>query len=199
MWVGWRLLVWILWLMIAAAAVVASASADERVHRITAEIERLRSLQLARATTDVLEALLRPGTMAIPSRYRFTVFLFDPDANVLLPWFPHRITDVLDPKAFAPGIGAAGMAFFEDDTRLVTGDEVSSGRYGLSADQQAAFSQFRAVIATPIRSTRAVKVGVLAAIADHDDHHFEADGAEELFERLADDVGAVIERLTPHS
>jgi len=42
-------------------------------------------------------------------------------------------------------------------------------------------------------------VGVLAAIADHDDHHFEADGAEELFERLADDVGAVIERLTPHS
>ena len=197
MWVGWRSVVGVAWLVVAVLAVAASARKDDKVARIAARVSELEPLQVAGATVDTLEALLRPGTKGMPGDYSLSVYLFDPDFKRLLPWFPDRVTDLSDPRVFVPGSGATGTSWSDEATQLVTGEEVSSSRYGLTDAQQVTYSAYRSVIASPIFTPSGKKVGVLTAIARGDDGYFGDDAAVKSFEGLARDVGVILARLRP--
>ena len=197
MWVGWRDAIGAIWLVVAALTVAGSARADERVAKLFRELNQRRHWQRARATEKVLSALLEPLATGIPDEYRLSAYLFDAEKGELLPWFPKVDADDLEIQTFAPGIGATGEAWSQKQTILVTDNEVSSDRYRLSPAQQVAFMPYRAVVATPVRTTAGAEIGMLTAISTVNDHHFDDAQAVEAFEDLAEAVGAVIEVLAP--
>lgn len=196
-WVGWRDAIGGAWLLVAGLTVAASSQADERISRLFREVNKKRVWQRARATSEALEALLRPGTKGFPDVYRFSVYLFDEERQVLLPWYPKVAAEDAEVRTFAPGIGATGAAWSDGQTLLVTDDEVSSDRYHLSKAQQLAFRGYRAVSAAPMRSTAGVEMGMLTAISTVNDRFFDDAPAVERFEGLAEAVGAVVELMSP--
>lgn len=109
------------------------------------------------------------GTPSFPApaagvQYEWSVSVIDAKSRLLLPSFPSRVIDPTDPRVFRFGCGATGKAFEDAAVIVATGAAVSNADYGLSPDQQAHFSGYRSVAATPIlfRGTR--PVGVLSAI-----------------------------------
>jgi len=128
----------------------------------------------------------------MPATYRFTVYLFDPEANVLLPIFPDPATGLDDIRAFPPGKGATGMAYSQMKLFLVTGEAVFDDTWGLTAEQQQHWAGYSTVVATPIWAEGAEPKGVLSAISRDEDGFFDDPTAQARLREIADVIGVVL-------
>lgn len=178
------------WFIAAAIAIHSSTKRDEAIQSLSDE-ERERQQKLRRAAAlELMSALLRPGTLGIPSHYEFTVYIFDDDK--LLPAWPVLDSDSLDPRIFSPGSGATGTAWADKEMVVVTGSAVANADYGLTPDQQEFFKQYKTAVATPISREDETFFGVLTALAEVDDQYFSGDGPGQRFLRDLSDVMGVL-------
>lgn len=180
------------WIGVAVTTVVLGTRREERLDQLLTATARQRRQLRDLATEEILSALLRRGTRTIPRRYLLVVYLYDPELDELYPVFPDPRRGADDERVFKPGAGAAGFAFANRKLIVVTGDAVSDETYGLTPAQQSRFTEFRAVVATPVSPDGEQPVGVLSAISRTDDGYFaDAPGQANLRE-LADIVGVVL-------
>lgn len=188
---GVRALVATGWIGIVVASVAVGTKRDVRLARIVETAARQRDQLRLRATEDILSALLRPGTKDIPSTYRFTVYLHEPERDELRAAFPFPAGSA-DLLTFRPGDGATGLAFQKRQLILVTGDAVSNATHGLTPGQRQHFSSYRVVVATPIWREGLRPIGVLTAISEENDGHFDKDSSVAALRELADVIGVVL-------
>ncbi|HSH59105.1 MAG TPA: GAF domain-containing protein [Acidimicrobiales bacterium] len=180
------------WIGTVVASVIIGAKRDVRLAQVVETVARQRDQLRLRATEDILSALLRPGTKDIPANYGFTVYLLDPERDELRAAFPSPGPDSVDLLTFRPGAGATGLAFQKRQLILVTGDAVSDATHGLTPGQREHFASYRVVVATPIWREGLRPIGVLTAISEENDGHFDKDSSVAALRELADVIGVVL-------
>ena len=188
-----RTLVAIGWVVVALLTVSAATrregSIDQLVKGQAAERERFRSL----ATSEILSALLRPGTKGTPAAYTWSVYLPN-EANQLVPSFPSTPDSAI--QTFESGCGATGIAFRDRGPLIVvTDDAVSDETHGLTDAQQRYFREYKAVVATPIWVSDRV-IGVLTAISKVNDGYFATAAGGPVIRELATMVGVVLTNIS---
>ncbi|CAN5805830.1 hypothetical protein BH23ACT12_BH23ACT12_21540 [soil metagenome] len=189
-----RLIVTGAWVVIATFAVISAMRRDQQLDRLMRKEQGQRDRLHQLALSATLSALLRAG--GIPGNYEANIYVFDANRNLLMPAFPRATSDPSDLTVFAPGNGATGLAWERGELILVTGDAVSDSSYGLTAQQQAHFSAYNAVAATPILAPEGDSIGVLTAIAMENDLYFESESGEDDFRSLADVIGVLLARVS---
>ena len=196
---GWRIAAMGFWLIVAAAAIVASQTRDW-TNDARAAAQHLIALSSHRSVIrSHLTLILEPEKTGIPDSYRTCVYL--PDNGLLLPWFPDFVNDTSDLRVFAYGKGATGTAYSEQRPVAVVGDAVSSEEYGLTPAQQELFANCQVVVAAPIRLLKDDVIGVLSTISEHNDGTFISDDAQiraegvNLLTELADEIGVTLEGM----
>jgi hypothetical protein len=187
-----RIVVAFFWVAVVAGTLVLGAERDAQVGGIIATTGRQREQLRRQATDDILSALTGERPTGMPGNYRFTVYLFDPEANVLLPIFPEPSTGPDDIRAFPPGKGATGMAYTQMKLFLVTGEAVYDDTWGLTVEQQQRWADYRTVVATPIWSEGDQPKGVLSAISREEDGFFDDPTAQARLREIADVIGVVL-------
>lgn len=197
-WTDWhslvRAVVVAIWVVTAAVAVTAASKRDEAIQQLSEDRKaQLRRLRLI-ATTELLAALLRPGTKNMPPHYQFTVYLFDEQQGLLRPIWPTiDFRDAPDPRVFAPGNGATGSAWRDRQTVVVTGSEVANAKYGLTDEQQTYFAGYQTAVATPIWEDATTPFGVLTALGTEDDGYFSDQGpGRDSIQVLSDTIGVLL-------
>lgn len=185
-----RLAITVLWVVVVILGLIVDSRRDARLDKVLATGERQRKQLRLRATDDILTALLTSRGPGLPDHYRFTVYVFEADTDLLLPVFPNP-GGVDDIRAFSPGEGAAGAAYQRKSLVLVTGDAVSDGTWHLTPEQQAHWGHYRAVVATPIW-VEEQPIGVLSAISKKNDRCFDEPAAQARLRELADVIGVVL-------
>jgi hypothetical protein len=182
------------WIVTAVVTVTAATKRDEAIQQLSDDRKaQLRQLRLI-ATTELLAALLRPGTKNIPAHYEFTVYLFDEDQDLLRPICPTiDFRDAPDPRVFAPGNGATGSAWRDRQTVVVTGSEVANAKYGLTPEQQEYFAGYQTAVPTPIWEDATTPFGVLTALGTDDDGYFSDQGSgRDSLQVLSDTIGVLL-------
>lgn len=185
------------WSTTAIMTVGSASKRDEAIQQLSEDRKaQLRRLRLI-AFTELLDALLRPGTKNIPEHYEFTVYLYDDQQEHLRPIWP--VVDFRgapDPRVFAPGNGATGSAWRDRRMVVVTGSEVANARYGLTNEQQSYFAGYETAVATPIWEDAANPFGVLTALGTHDDGYFSDQGpGRDSLHVLSDTIGVLLKAV----
>jgi hypothetical protein len=196
-WSGlWRGLLLILWLLVAGWVLTGEIRRSERIDSLTEDRRQfLRQLRVM-GTSEVLHALLSPGSRGIPDQYEFTLYVYDSDKNLLAPLFPQMdFRSAPDPRCFEPGNGATGSAWTSRRIVVVTGSEVASGHYGLTKEQQEFFAGYNAVAAAVVWKEGTEPIGVVTAIAKTDDAYFDGLQGLDSLRVLADVLGVVLSRI----
>ena len=194
-----RFFVSLAWIGTVVGTIIVSGRRDSSLDRVMATADRVMATAVRqrqqlrlRATDDLLSTLLGERKAGLPDGYRFTVYVFDRESDLLLPVFPEPFTGPDDIRVFAPGCGAAGNAFQSKSLLLVTGDAVSDNTYGLTAAQQARWADYRSVVATPIWVDGERPIGVLSAISKSDDGSFDEPAIQARLREVADVIGIVL-------
>lgn len=198
-WVRWLLMIsWVL----AAAFIVTdqvqrNKRSDESIDNFNSLTDTTR-VRLKRQADDAraaaFDGFLKPDYW-FPRKWNWTVYLYDEETHLLSPFWPASE----NPKAaalisFAPGNGATGQAWQQEETVVRSGSEVHDATHGLSLEQQEHFKDKLSVVATPIwANTR--KIGVLAGIAADANRHFDAEKERSHLARTATILGTLITTL----
>lgn len=197
-WSGWiRGSILTVWSVTALITVAAASERDHAIQQLSedrkAQLKRLRLI----ATTELLQAILRPGTKGIPTHYEFTVYVLDDQQELLRPIWPTiDFRDDADPRVFAPGNGATGSAWRDRRMVIVTGSEVANAKYGLSAEQQRYFRKCKTAVATPIWEDATSPFGVLTVLGTVDDSYFSDDGpGRDSLQVLSDAIGVLLKAV----
>lgn len=169
---------------------------------LAALTEKSEGQSLAKKSQQLLlrnyvKGVVDPRISGVDPLYEISVYL-DGGDDCLLPWLPHRIEDLTDPRVFKYGeepTGATGYAFQGNYPVAVVGDAVSSAEYGLTPEQQAFFNSYQVVVAVPITNRQTDRpIGVLTVISTFNDQSFITDDEEiqagiEILEHLAVEIG----------
>lgn len=202
-WAGWqRHVLFSAWMLAAGILVVDQVRRNSRSDRsfdalddLTAD-ERQQQRQLALdARAATMRAFLTPDFW-FPRKWDWTVYLYDETIDMLTPLWPHDANSEQGKTvSFAPGRGATGQAWRDEETVVRVGPEVHDGSHGLTDRQQAHFSKRNSVVATPIWSDKQ-KMGVLAGIADDYDRQFENEESRSHLQRTATIIGTLLATLS---
>lgn len=189
----WRLLLLVVWLLVAISGVVLTARADDSLHTAIAADQKAALLAERRAIIrEQFSAALPRGVGGVPAQYHLTVYGPSPDGRFLIPLFP-PVLNLLDPAIFPSGAGAVGMAWTRaEGVVVVKGSAASGPEHGLTAIQRRRYSMFRVVAATVIFDDQNERLGVLCAIAVGDDGFFEGLDGIELMRSLAESVAWLV-------
>ncbi len=120
------------------------------------------------------------------------MYLHEPERDELRAAFPFPGAGYADLLTFRPGDGATGLSFQKRQFILVTGDAVSNATHGLTPAQRQHFASYRVVVATPIWREGLRPIGVLTAISEENDGHFDKDSSVAALRELADVIGVVL-------
>lgn len=168
-----------------------------RIDRLTEESRLKRNTLRTQALQDAYEGMLT-ADIRFPRKWEFTIYVYDEEEGLLVPSWPAPANDELGVlKSFKPGFGATGQAWESEALIVRIGPEVHDETYGLTPEQQAHFATRGTVVATPIWSDVDQKLGVLSAICDGEDEHFEKSANRSHLQLTASSVGALIVGLTP--
>lgn len=74
-----------IWIGTVLGTIVFSSRRDSDLEKVVATAVRQREQLRLRATDDVLWAMLGERKTGLPASYRFTVYVFDPGSDLLLP------------------------------------------------------------------------------------------------------------------
>ncbi|MHB1910510.1 MAG: hypothetical protein ACYCTI_00450 [Acidimicrobiales bacterium] len=192
--VWWRALTLGIWTVIAGGVVLGGVRQDLDLDSFIGGHRRQRHRANETAAADLLGQYLRSGTHSTPDSYEWTVYLFDPESEYLVPVFPPG-SGPGDVRAFRPPNGATGLAFQEDGIIVVTGEAVSDPQHGLTTEQQAYFREYQAVAAVSLRGEDERPFGCLAAISRTDDGYFEKQPGVAALRELAQVVSVVMTRI----
>jgi len=184
----------IAWGVVVVAAAWIATGRELRLDRWLRVQATLQHERITRRSEQAFAQLLAPGALGIPDVYWFTVYVFDPSAEALVPSWPED-PDAVSIKTFLPGNGATGRAWLDDETKLVVDEDVSSDEYGLTPEQQDFFADGQVVIATPMYAFDGTPLGVLTAFSQTNDGYFETSEAREGFRDLAALVGTIVDAI----
>lgn len=142
------------------------------------------------AAASLIDDLLSNRWPGIPHRYELTLYLFDPDGEMLKPLAPSDRS--ADPVFwFSPGCGATGTAYARRVPTIATGDAVHDTTYGLTPEQSERFKRYQAVFAVPVEVGETV-LGVLSGISKRDDAFATGPGGLNRINQLAAAVGTLL-------
>lgn len=204
---GRRILVMVVWLLLAAVTAVASqsrrpagpGSADAWVVTDSsspdssstadpaagdrAAVDRSRQVvadHQRRVLSDVLAAVLDPRASGVPASYSVTLSIAD-GRRRLVPWFPPGTAGPADPRVFGDGQGVTGSAYADRRMTCAVGDGVSHETLGLTPAQRQLFAPYRIVVAVPVQRVGGAVVGALTVMAEENDGTFvSTDGRGEV-------------------
>ncbi len=192
-WSLWvRIPIAVAWALSAVAAAAIATNQDEKLGRLIADSRQRVKVHHDRIVAAILESLLCDGAAGAPRSFVWTVFVFDEEADRLIPVFPEKIADKSDPKVFTVGTGVVGCAFAENGVVTAMGDAVSSGEFNLTSEQQEYFRRFKAVAGVALVDRAGRPFGGVTAICEDPDPYFEATAASEQLRDLAEVVAAVL-------
>lgn len=199
-WTNWdgrfRAAILAAWFLIAIAIVFAETVRGEAIQELTGDRAALLKYLRLTGMSDVLSALLRPGTRDIPDSYQFTLYLFVEGRNELWPYHPKlNPRRDPDPRIFVAGKGATGTAWQDQEVVVVRGDDVSNEAYGLTAVQQEFYRGFRSVASAVVWEENTRPIGVVTALSAVDDGFFEREGGRDSLRMLAQALGVVLNRI----
>jgi hypothetical protein len=204
---GRRILIMVVWLLLAAVTVLASLSRrpagavagswdDDPSQRAVADHQR-------RVLADVLRAVLDPRTSGVPTSYSVTLSMADSHQR-LFPWFPVGVQDPADPRVLDQGQGVTGSAYGDRRMTCAVGEGVTHETLGLTPAQQQLFAPYRIVVAVPVQRVGGTVMGALTVMAAANDGTFvSTDGRGEvvpsgqaLLEDLAGKIGVALASAT---
>lgn len=185
----------LIWIVAAALIVRDGLIRDRRIDTLSEESRTKRNLIRTQASDAAFAGMLDPQH-AFPRKWDFTIYVFDEEQSLLVPsWPPPDSDDHRQLKSFAPGKGATGRAWEREAMIVRTGDDVSGATYGLSEAQQQHYAGKHSVVATPIFTYADRKLGVLSAICEDEDDHFDKPNNQAHFKETATSIGALIVSL----
>lgn len=123
--------------------------------------ERVAAARLALARRLASEMLLSPPSAGPLAGCKFHLFLYDHDADRLLPALEPENTD--GSRGWAIGQGATGLAYQRESYELLTGADVAAETSGLTEDLQRRYADLELVAAMPVKSAGGRTIGVLTA------------------------------------
>jgi hypothetical protein len=204
---GRRILIMVVWLLVAAVAAVASqtrrparpvtsSGTGDPSPRVVADSQR-------RVLADVLRAVLDPRASGIPTSYSVTLSMAD-SRHRLFPWFPVGVQDSEDPRVLDEGQGVTGSAYADRRMTCAVGEGVTHETLGLTPAQQQLFAPYRIVVAVPVQRVDGAVMGALTVMAAENDGTFvSTDGQGEvvpagqaLLEDLAGKIGVALAGAT---
>lgn len=196
---GWsRGLILGAWTLIALAGVLGQLHREQREDEDLERRSARRTERTRVALNRILDDMLAPGGR-FPAGYEFTVSLVDKDSKEvqLVPLWPVEPEDARLLRTFKSGCGATGTAFKRglDDRNAVvwaTDEAVSNAEFDLTPGQQQFFKTFRAVVAVPMWIDLSQPAGVLSAISETNDGHFDVEPERARLRSLARTVGEVV-------
>jgi len=146
-----------------------------------------------------LRRIFNVGSINLKSKYDWTVFVYDDERDLLVPWWPApdpaADVDLLTVQSFQPGKGATGEAWSNRQTIVRTGAAVHNGSHGLTEAQQAHFAGRNTVVATPIYDDDDDLIGVLAGIRDEVDLTYDNTNDRYTLEATASVIGTLLVTL----
>jgi hypothetical protein len=197
-----RLGVLVAWLLAAVLAAAQAQRRDDNIDRLVALVDgdpggpEVPSEAGGSAYyqtvvgVELLEDLLERRWPGIRNDHELTVFIWDPERNMLVPEYPRALEEP-ESKAFASGQGATGNAWESGQFSLVQGDDVSNDTYGLSLRQRRLFRNYRTVAAQPI-VVNEVQIGVVGAISRTQDAYWADPRAREALRVLSTAIGLIL-------
>lgn len=198
---SWRLLIALVWVVLAALAIGSAALRDRRVEEVTRGLAedriRLRYQLRTGAFGASLRTLLNPAAHGIPGSYEFTIYIFEPADGQLRAIYPAWDGQETDPRAFEPGKGATGKAWETDDLVVVKDDAVSNTQYGLTPAQQALWADYRRALSYPLYKDLTTQIGALTALSKDEDDFFDSPPGQALFRELANVVAVILLTVPP--
>jgi hypothetical protein len=204
---GRRILIMVVWLLIAAVTALASQSrrpAGPGAGSLTGEPpQRAVADSQRRVLADVLRAVLDPQASGIPTSYTVTLSMADSHRR-LFPWFPVGVQDPADPRVLDEGQGVTGSAYADRRMTCAVGEGVTDETLGLTPVQQQLFAPYRIVVAVPVQRVDGAVMGALTVMAAANDGTFvSTDGRGEvvpagqaLLEDLAGKIGVALAGAT---
>jgi hypothetical protein len=170
---------WGLISLFVVAAIVLLFDGIQRDKKIDASIKRSaevlstqRQQQRSDALSMTLKRICNDGPTTLKTTYTWTVFIYDAQLDLLVPWWP--APDLDNPETYTtlsyePGQGATGEAWSANKTIVRTGSSVHDGNHRLNEAQQKHNARRNTVVATPIYSDDNQKRGVLSGVRDKED------------------------------
>lgn len=202
-WPGWAKL--LLAALFVAASVVIAIDSYRRWNSLEKNIERSadvavqqRRRQRNTAMHVAFKRIFNVGSIMLPRKYEWTVFIYDEKRNVLIPSWPSPDPGNIDEEVFtfAPGKGATGQAWSSRQTVVRFGEEVRNDKHDLSPEQQIHYAEYNAVVATPIYDDDDDLIGVLAGITvDLDDTYADESNDLDTLRATASVVGTLLATL----
>jgi hypothetical protein len=187
---GWRVLILVLWLLVAAFVIWGGVAHEASVRQLVGHVKRRRDETRRLAADRAFAALLQSGT-GLPNHYLFRVYIYDPDID--------RLVATYDPDGKAssatqwePGQGATGVAWEREEFVLATGERAFDDTYGLTPEQQRRFKDLEVVAAMPVRNERDEVIAVLTGSSKTDDGVLISDQGFEQLQELALIVGRLL-------
>jgi len=204
---GRRILVMVVWLLLAAVAALASQSrrpsgpgasfaTDDPTQRVVADSQR-------RVLADVLRAVLDPRASGIPASYSVTLSMAD-SRRRLFPWFPVGVQDPTDTRVLNEGQGVTGSAYADRRMTCAVDEGVTHETLRLTPAQQRLYAPYRIVVAVPVQRVDGLVMGALTVMAAANDGTFvSTDGrgdvvpaGQALLEDLAGKIGVALAGAT---
>lgn len=171
-----------------------SDKAFESVDKLTVEKRMSLQQQAKDARDSSIELFLTKGSW-FKKKWEWTVYIYDPETDLLSPFWPAPETDAqAELITFPPGKGATGQAWADDVIIVRNGDEVHDSTHGLTLEQQEHFAKRNAVVATPIYADTK-KIGVLAGITNDDNREFDVNKEQSHLARAATIIGTLLTTL----
>lgn len=197
-WLGWpfrcRAALTAVWLLAAVFFVIAGLEHEHNVSSLAEEVEAGRQRKYRVAEGFIYKSMLAKDRLK--SGWEFSIYLYVQETNRLEPIWPQDAAVPYDVRVFQPGKGATGIAWQEPGDVIVKyGEEVHNATHGLTVEQQEAFRDYHAVVATAIHSDREVPIGVLSGICKDEDTCFDEQADQALLLTAAEVIGVVMSRL----
>ena len=191
-WMRWVLLS--VWLLIAILSLVAAVTRDRAIVAATAAHKLDQTRLRNNALYFLLLALSLPGGCGLPPHYEITIYIWNRRSKRLEPVHPPWPGPGPDERWFSPGDGATGKAYARNQTFVVRGEAVANNEHGLRPAQQVLWADYRSAASTPIPSDDAGTgvLGVVTALSETDDGHFEGPGGgQAALRELAETIGVL--------
>ncbi len=183
-----RVVVALVWVPGALLLVHGSARQAQQLDELLGPPLERRSLQRELAGARLIEALLtRTG---LPEHYGFRLYLYDEDAERLLPSYESTSPQLL--ATWPPGVGVTGRAWSTGEYEVARGQAVSDETFGLSPEQQERYRRLQVVAAMPVRSVRNEVIAVLTGSSEVDDGVLVSPAGKDRHAELADVVARVL-------
>lgn len=160
---------------------------DDQIAELVEQPLERQSLQRQVAGEMIIPAVLRYA--GFPDVYEFRLYLFDEDAQKLVPSYEpgHEPS-----TGWQVGQGITGKAWETGEYEAASGERLSAPEYGLTPEQRTRYSHLRVVAAMPVRSARNEVLAVLTGSTSEDDDYLLSPEGREQHRVLADVVARVL-------